>query len=89
MLGNWRTRFLKNFRDPIVRGQVLALMGGKVIGLVLVLAAMNIWIAPAVHADAGQPTPEMNAINTVWVLVAAFLVFCMQVGFVMLEAGFA
>ena len=24
-----------------------------------------------------------------WTLIAAFLVFCMQVGFVMLEAGFA
>ena len=24
-----------------------------------------------------------------WMLIAAFLVFCMQVGFVMLEAGFA
>ena len=35
------------------------------------------------------PSPEINAINTVWVLLAAFLVFCMQVGFVMLEAGFA
>jgi len=35
------------------------------------------------------PTPEINAINTVWVLIAAFLVFCMQVGFEMLEAGFA
>jgi Amt family ammonium transporter len=31
----------------------------------------------------------VNALNTVWVLLAAFLVFCMQVGFVMLEAGFA
>ena len=27
--------------------------------------------------------------NTVWTLIAAFLVFGMQVGFVMLEAGFA
>src|SRR5918912_3779208 len=35
------------------------------------------------------PTPEINAINTAWVLLAAFLVFGMQVGFVMLEAGFA
>src|ERR1700730_18514735 len=30
----------------------------------------------------------VNPINTVWTLVAAFLVFCMQVGFTMLEAGF-
>jgi ammonium transporter, Amt family len=42
-----------------------------------------------VFADAGGPTPEINAINTAWTLIAAFLVFGMQVGFVMLEAGFA
>src|SRR4029077_11485427 len=35
------------------------------------------------------PSPEINAINTAWTLIAAFLVFGMQVGFVMLEAGFA
>src|SRR5206468_1502190 len=34
-------------------------------------------------------TAFMNSINTVWTLVAAFLVFGMQAGFVMLEAGFA
>ena len=32
---------------------------------------------------------SFNALNTVWVLVSAFLVFAMQAGFVMLEAGFA
>jgi len=31
----------------------------------------------------------MDSINTVWTLVAAFLVFAMQAGFVMLEVGFA
>src|SRR5204862_2850819 len=41
--------------------------------------------APGVRID----TPQINAVNTVWTLIAAFLVFCMQVGFVMLEAGFA
>ena len=30
----------------------------------------------------------VNPVNTVWTLVAAFLVFGMQVGFTMLEAGF-
>jgi len=89
MLRVWSNRFKRNFRDPVVRGQVMALMGGKAIGLVLLLTVMAVWLAPAAHADAGQPTPEINALNTVWVLVAAFLVFCMQVGFVMLEAGFA
>ncbi len=34
-------------------------------------------------------TDIINATNTVWVLVTAFLVFFMQAGFMMLEAGFA
>ena len=32
--------------------------------------------------------PVINPLNTVWTLVAAFLVFGMQAGFTMLEAGF-
>ena len=32
--------------------------------------------------------PLINPINTIWTLVAAFLVFAMQAGFTMLEAGF-
>src|SRR5580765_483217 len=84
-------RFVNNFRDPHMRANVLALAGGKAIGLILLLTAMWIYLPPALHAQApaAGPTPEMNALNTVWVLLAAFLVFCMQVGFVMLEAGFA
>ena len=35
-----------------------------------------------------KATDIVNPINTVWTLVAAFLVFGMQVGFTMLEAGF-
>ena len=75
--------------DPDVRAKALALMGGKVIGLILLLSAMRVFLAPVLSADTAQPSPEINAINTMWVLVAAFLVFSMQVGFVMLEAGFA
>ena len=54
--------------------------------------------APApVAAPAPAPAPAppvvlakdiVNPLNTVWTLIAAFLVFAMQVGFVMLEAGF-
>src|SRR5437762_8099259 len=46
------------------------------------------------HVYAQTGTPEVkaadvvNPLNTVWTLVAAFLVFGMQVGFTMLEAGF-
>jgi ammonium transporter, Amt family len=83
-------RLIDSFKDPAMRANVLALMGGKAIGLILVLTAMRIYLAPAVFAQApAGPTPEVNALNTAWVLIAAFLVFGMQVGFVMLEAGFA
>jgi Amt family ammonium transporter len=66
-------------------------MVGKLIGLGIVLMLITTFVPKAVHAAglAADATPEVNAINTVWVLVAAFLVFCMQVGFEMLEAGFA
>jgi Amt family ammonium transporter len=63
-------------------------MTGKLIGLGLLLMVMSMFIAQIAYAADG-PTPEINAINTVWTLVAAFLVFCMQAGFEMLEAGFA
>jgi Amt family ammonium transporter len=87
-------RFSANLRDPLIRRQVGALMLGKLLGLALLLNLMWFFLPRVAHA-AGlsaattAPTPEINAINTVWTLIAAFLVFCMQVGFVMLEAGFA
>ena len=52
---------------------------------------------PAASTPAPAPVPAppavaakdiINPLNTVWTLIAAFLVFGMQVGFVMLEAGF-
>jgi len=45
---------------------------------------------PVMPADLSDFTknPVINPINTVWTLVAAFLVFAMQAGFTMLEAGF-
>src|SRR6476620_10766974 len=84
-------RIVAGFRDPVLCANVLALAGGKAIGLTLVLTAMCMYLPTALHAQAAPagPSPEINALNTVWVLLAAFLVFCMQVGFVMLEAGFA
>ena len=39
-------------------------------------------------AAAQGDQPEVNALDTVWVLVCAFLVFFMQAGFGFLEAGF-
>jgi Amt family ammonium transporter len=67
-------------------------MMGKLLGLAIVLLLMNTFlpgITRAQDAAAVADTAKINAINTTWTLVAAFLVFCMQAGFVMLEAGFA
>src|SRR4029077_15946234 len=45
--------------------------------------------APAAAAAATAVPAYVSPINTVWVLVTAFLVFFMQAGFMMLEGGFA
>src|SRR6185369_13204317 len=54
------------------------------------MIASNLMGSHKVAADTGEvaATDIVNPLNTVWTLVAAFLVFCMQVGFTMLEAGF-
>jgi Amt family ammonium transporter len=68
---------------------------GKMIGLLLVFAAMMVLpgvLGTSAHAAetyTAHETSLINTVNTVWTLVAAFLVFGMQAGFVMLEAGFA
>ena len=65
------------------------------LGLILVIFAMmslpGILGLSAMAADTytAHETSVINSLNTVWTLVAAFLVFGMQAGFVMLEAGFA
>ncbi|HVU12904.1 MAG TPA: ammonium transporter [Phototrophicaceae bacterium] len=80
------------FSNPVVRKNGAILLAGKLLGLALVVVLMTtIFPITAAHAQDGTPdaTAQINAINTTWTLVAAFLVFCMQVGFEMLEAGFA
>ena len=90
MVSSVYSRLKAVLADPAMRGKVLALVGGKMVGLILLVTAIKaVMGSPVLAAVAPQPTAEINALNTVWVLVAAFLVFCMQVGFVMLEAGFA
>jgi Amt family ammonium transporter len=74
-----------------------SMFAGKMIGLMLVLLAITFLpsILGGTHAMAQDPklssneTILANTANTIWTLVAAFLVFGMQPGFVMLEAGFA
>ncbi len=85
--------------NPMSRAQKaklgLAFFAGKMIGLALVLGAMlafGMFSGSSAHAQGVAVTHDpavVNAINTAWTLVAAALVFGMQAGFVMLEAGFA
>jgi Amt family ammonium transporter len=73
----------------------LIILSGKMLGI---LAAFGGFAAFQWYFDKSawaQSSPSLKAddlispLNTVWVLVAAFLVFFMQSGFMALEAGFA
>ena len=61
--------------------------------ILLILAALVVCFS-ATGAWAAEPTTEenvagvMSGLDTIWVLIAAFLVFFMQAGFGMVEAGF-
>src|ERR1043166_8667016 len=90
-------RLRARFRDPEWRRYGYLLLGGKFLGVALLLTAvyyMSSLIGSAVTAaDAPPPVLKgndiVNPLNTVWTLLAAFLVFGMQAGFTMLEAGFS
>jgi len=58
-------------------------MKKRLVALVLVVVLV---VIPSVVFGADENVE--SAINTIWVLVAAFLVFFMQAGFAMVEAGF-
>jgi Amt family ammonium transporter len=71
-------------------------LAGKMVGLIGVLAVIvgTFWLIGNVAGastvgQAVKGSDVVNPLNTVWVLVAAFLVFFMQAGFMMLEGGFA
>lgn len=59
--------------------RLISILGGT-------LALWGVWGAAAAWA-ADTPAPKINDLDTVWVLLAAYLVFFMQPGFAMLEAG--
>ena len=89
------TRLGTRMRDPEWRRYGRLLLTGKVLGVGLTL--MTMFVVTSLffsHVFAQTGTPEVkaadivNPVNTMWTLVAAFLVFGMQVGFTMLEAGF-
>jgi Amt family ammonium transporter len=81
-------------RDPEWRRYGAVLLTGKLTAASLLLL-VGMLVNPGqlgLATFAADPVLKgndiVNPLNTVWTLVAAFLVFGMQVGFTMLEAGF-
>jgi Amt family ammonium transporter len=88
---------LKRFKERETQKLFLTILAGKTIGIGAIYGAMTgfTWYfgqsAGAIDKETvpQQLAHQVSAINTTWVLVAAFLVFFMQAGFMALEAGFA
>jgi Amt family ammonium transporter len=87
------SRLSVRLRDPEWRRYGKLLLAGKALGVGLVLLIITVvtgaFFSHVLAADVEVKAADVvNPLNTVWTLVAAFLVFGMQVGFTMLEAGF-
>jgi Amt family ammonium transporter len=93
-LGEKLSRFRTRLRDREWRRYGSLLFAGKAIGILAIFTVIylvtNLCFAHVYAAEGPQlkAADVVNPINTTWTLVAAFLVFGMQVGFTMLEAGF-
>jgi ammonium transporter, Amt family len=87
-------RLRERLRSPEWRRYGMLVLAGKIaaIGLLVLLTYLINPDLLGFKVFAADPSLKgndiVNPINTVWTLVAAFLVFGMQVGFTMLEAGF-
>ncbi len=83
------------FRQRDVQKRFGIILAGKMAGLVAAGAVIGLAfylfedMAGASVLQDVKTADVINPLNTVWVLVAAFLVFFMQAGFMALEAGFA
>jgi Amt family ammonium transporter len=88
------SRLRERLRTPEWRKYGQILLMGKFMGIALVFMLALFMHPEMMGMGAHAADPELkgndivNPINTMWTLVAAFLVFGMQVGFTMLEAGF-
>jgi len=87
-------RLRVRLKDPEWRRFGTLLLTGKLtaVGLLLLTALVLDPGLLGMRTFAADPVLKgndiVNPLNTVWTLIAAFLVFGMQVGFTMLEAGF-
>jgi Amt family ammonium transporter len=84
----------ERWRQPGSRKLFAVILASKLLGVVALLITIAVashFFGTTAHADdpAAPPPAYVNPMNTLWVLVTAFLVFFMQAGFMMLEAGFA
>ncbi len=88
------SRLGARLREAEWRRYGMLLMGGKLAGIGLLCLGFyflnpSLLGSRAFAADAVLKGNDIvNPVNTMWTLIAAFLVFGMQVGFTMLEAGF-
>ena len=87
-------RLRRRLADGRTRKLIVTILAGKMLGVIAVLFAINQIVGlidtPASAQEVTHQANELvNPVNTVWVLVTAFLVFFMQAGFMALEAGFA
>ncbi len=89
-----QTRF-QRLKDKEARKLVGIVLAGKMAGVVVLLGFMKgvTWYFDSAAGAQTEIVHKANdfvsPINTVWVLVTAFLVFFMQAGFMGLEVGFA
>jgi Amt family ammonium transporter len=92
--GGESPRGYARLRDPEWRRYGLLLLSGKLIGIGVLVFGTYLLNPDLLGFKVLAADPVLkgndvvNPLNTVWVLIAAFLVFGMQVGFTMLEAGF-
>ena len=92
--GGKLTRLRERLRSPEWRRYGMVVLAGKVVGIAALVGITYLFNPDLLGFKVFAADPALkgndivNPINTVWTLVAAFLVFGMQVGFTMLEAGF-
>ena len=87
---------LRSFREREIQKRFGVLLVAKMLGIAALFGLIYLFFflfetaAGAAPAQAAMKADNIiSPINTMWVLVTAFLVFFMQAGFMALEAGFA